>query len=130
MSLLLLLGAPSGAGSGCTAITSTGTSGVPVVVGQEYVATADFKAATTARSCLVGIRWYDGAGALLSSSTGEVKADNTSTFTQYTCFATAPASAAYAAAYVEVIGAAAAEVHYVDRIGIMEPDLWSFPATS
>lgn len=130
MSLLLLLGAPSGAGSGCTAITSTGTSGVPVVVGREYVATADFKAATTVRSCLVGIRWYDGAGALLSSNSGEVKADTTSGFTQFTCFAVAPASAAFAAAYVEVIGAAGAEVHYVDRIGIMEPDLWDFPATS
>lgn len=127
MSLLLLLGAPSGAGTGCTAITTTGTGGVPVTVGREYVATADFMAATTARSCLVGIRWYDGAGALLSSSQGEVKADSTAGFTQYTCFAVAPASAAFAAAYVEVIGAAAAEVHYADRIGIMEPSLWSLP---
>lgn len=131
MSLLLLFGAgAAGAGSGCSAITSTGTSGVPVVVGREYVAVADFKAATATRTCLVGIRWYDGAGAALSSSQGEVKANTTSAFTQYTCFAVAPASAAYAAAYVEVIGASAAEVHYVDRIGIMEPDLWDFPATS
>lgn len=131
MSLLLLFGAgASGAGSGCSAITTTGTGGVPVTVGREYVATADFKAATTARTVGCGIRWYDGAGVLLSSSAGTYAADTTSGFTQFTCFATAPASAAFAAVYVEVVGAAAAEIHYVDRIGLMEPDLWTFPAIS
>ena len=128
MSLLLLLGSPAGAGTGCTAITSTGTSGVSVVVGREYCAVADFKAATTGRNCLVGVRWYNGAGALLSSTAGAVITDSTSGWTQATCFAVAPASAAYAAVYVEIIGAAAAEVHYADRIGIMEPDLWALPA--
>lgn len=129
MSLLLFFVPPSGAGTGCTAITSTGLSGVPVTVGREYVAVADIRTAVTSRSALVGIRWYDGAGALLSSSQGEVVADST-TFRQYTCFAEAPASAAFAAVYIEIIGAAAAEVHYADRIGLMEPDLWDFPAIS
>lgn len=128
MSLLLLFGpGASGAGTGCTAITTTGTGGVPVVVGREYVATADFRAATVARNTLVGIRWYDSGGVLLSSSQGGVNLDSTSAWYQATCFAVAPASAAFAAAYVEVIGAAAAEVHYADRIGILEPDLWRLP---
>jgi hypothetical protein len=128
MSLLLLFGGGAGgAGTGCTAITTTGTGGVPVTVGREYVAVADFLAATVARSTLVGIRWYDAAGVLLSSSQGGVNPDNTTSFYQATCFATAPASAAFAAVYVEVIGASAAEVHYSDRIGLMEPALWSLP---
>lgn len=131
MSLLLLFhpGA-GGAGSGCSAITSTGTSGVPVVVGREYAVTADFRAATTARNVVLGVRWYDGAGAALSSWVVATGVDSTSTWTQLAGTATAPASAAFAAVYVEVIGAAAAESHYVDRIGIMEPELWTFPATS
>jgi hypothetical protein len=124
VSLLLLFGkGASGAGTGCSAITSTGVSGVSVVVGREYVAVADIRTAVTARNALVGIRWYDAGGALLSSSQGEVVPDST-TFRQYTCFAVAPASSAFAAVYVEIIGAAAAEVHYADRIGLMEPDLW------
>ncbi len=126
MGLLLLFTPPSGAGSGCSAITTTGTGGVPVTVGREYLATADIRTAVTARNALVGIRWYDGAGAALSSSQGEVVPDSTS-WRQYTCYATAPASAAFAAVYVEIIGAAGAEVHYADRIGLMEPSLWSLP---
>jgi hypothetical protein len=127
MSLLLLFGAgSSGAGTGCTAITTTGTGGVPVTVAREYLGIADIRTAVTARNALVGIRWYDSGGALLSSSQGEVVADSTA-WRQYTCFAVAPASAAFAAVYVEIIGAAAAEVHYADRIGLMEPALWSLP---
>lgn len=126
MSVLLLFGAGV-AGSGCTAVTDTGTAGVPVTVGREYMATADFRAATVSRNTRVGIRWYDGAGALLSSTQGAALPDTTTAFYQATCVATAPASAAFAAVYVEVIGASAAEVHYADRIGLMEPDLWSLP---
>lgn len=127
MSILLLLTPAAGAGSGCTAITSTGTSGVPVTVGREYVVTADFRAAATARNVALGVRWYDGAGASLSSTLLATAVDSTSAWTTLVNTTIAPASAAYAAVYVEIIGAAGAEVHYVDKIGIMEPSLWSLP---
>lgn len=128
MSLLLLFGpGASGAGTGCTAITTTGTGGYPVVVGREYVAVADFKAATVARNVDVGIKWYNAAGTFLSTTTGAVFLDNTTSFVQTVCYGVAPASAAFASVYVEIIGASAAEKHYVDRIGILEPDLWRLP---
>lgn len=127
MSLLLLLGSPSGVGTGCTAITTTGASGVPVVVGREYMAVADALTAVTSRTVGIGIRWYTSGGVLISSTTGSTAKDNTSTWVQLTCPAIAPATAAFASVYVEVVGASAAEVHYFDRIGLMEPSLWSLP---
>ena len=127
MSLLLLLTPASGAGTGCTAITTTGTGGVPVVAGNEYVVIADFLAATAARNVALGVRWYTGAGASLSSTLIATGVDNTSTWLTLSNTVIAPASAAFAAVYAEVIGAAGAEVHYVDKIGIMEPSLWSLP---
>lgn len=127
MSILLLLTPASGAGSGCTAITTTGTGGVPVTVGREYYVTAEFRAATTARNVALGVRWYDGAGASLSSTLADTRPDSTSAWTALGNTVIAPASAAFAAVYTEVIGAAGAEVHYVDKIGFMEPSLWSLP---
>ncbi len=100
-----------------SATTSTGGSGAPVTAGQMYTATASLRAAASPRSCRMDIRWYDGAGALLSTSTGSAVADTATGFTRITVSAAAPGSATYAAVLVTVLATgAAAEIHYVDSI--------------
>lgn len=94
--------------------------GVAVVPGQVYTAAASFRAATVARAARVVIDWYSGSS-YLSSSTGADMADNTAGWTQGRVTGQAPANATTASLYVEVVGAAAGEVHYVDAIGLM-PD--------
>lgn len=107
------------AGSG-GAITSTGTSGVPVTAGATYTATAKFRAATTGRTCTTYINWYDGAGAFISNTSGSV-VDTTTGFSLASVTATAPATAAYASVATWAAGAAAGEVHYVDAVTLLHP---------
>src|SRR5258706_2389320 len=55
-----------------TACTNEGKAGIPVTVGVSYEALASLRGSNFAasRTCRVGIRWYDSAGALLSTSFG------------------------------------------------------------
>ena len=100
-----------------TAATLGGTSGVPVTVGQSYVAQAYFRSATVARSVSVTIDWYNGAS-FLSASVGSTVTSSTANYnTLASVVATAPASATHASVKVTVASTAAgAEVHYVDAI--------------
>lgn len=104
-----------------TAVTPTGTSGVPVLAGQQYTALVSWKAATVARSMRIDIAWYDAAGAFLSLSAGVAANDGTGGWTQVVCTAVAPANAAFATLQL-VAGVASdvavGELHYADQISL------------
>ena len=105
-------------GGTAVAITPYGTSGVPVNPGQLYCASAFFSAASTTRSCYVGINWYNASGTTIGSTSLSAAVTDTAggAFVQATEYAVAPSTAAFAAVVVEVAGAAASEVHYVDEV--------------
>lgn len=106
------------------AITRNSTTGSALAVstnvsvngGQAYAAYAEFKAATTARSCQLGINWYDASSVFISTSSGGTTADTTSAFIGVSVLGTAPSNAAFASISLVVIAAVATEVHYVDKI--------------
>jgi hypothetical protein len=102
---------------------ATGPS-VKVRPGQQYTAVASYRAASSARSCRVGVRWIDASGMTLSPPVGTSVTDGTGSFTQATCTGTAPGNAAAARVTTSVLATgAASEVHYVDQVGL-------FPGTS
>lgn len=119
MSLLLLFGGAV-AGTSMSARTPTGLSGLLVAGSLTYTARAEFRAAATPRDCRMLIRWYDGAGALISTSTGTSVVDSTSAWTAASVSDTSPSTATYASVVLEVLDAAAAEVHYADKIGLFQ----------
>lgn len=117
MSLLLLFGG----GAALPADMSAKTTSVMVAGSVTYTASAEFRAATSACSCRVLIRWYDGSNVLISTSTGSSVADSTSAWTAATVAATSPATAVYAVVVAEVLSAlTAGEVHYVDKVGLFQ----------
>lgn len=126
MSLLLLLGAGGSAGT-AGAITTTGTGGVPVTAAREYLVSAEFRAATDPRECAVGVTWYDSGGSMISTEISDRVTDSTSAWTQNYTEVVAPAGAAFAAVLIQIFGCASLEVHYVDKIGLSEPDIWTLP---
>ena len=126
MSLLLLFGTGGSAGT-AGATTTTGSSGVPVVAGREYLITAEFRTAVTARTCAVGVQWFDSGGSIIRSVISPSVTDSTTAWTQAHLEAVAPTGAAFAAVFVQIYGCAAAEVHYIDKIGLLEPSIWVLP---
>lgn len=112
---------PAAMGAETTAITVA-----PVTAGKLYTAGCSFRAAATGQLCKVGIHWYTSASASISTSFGTAITDTTAGWTAATVTALAPATAAYGTAQVEVAGALATEVHYVDRVSLVEaPAVWT-----
>jgi hypothetical protein len=119
-------------GSGSLALTSVAAgnmlaqtlpnaAAVPVIVGRVYSAVASFRSAVSARSVRVDFQWFTAAGTYVSASTGTVVTDSTSVWVEARNTVVAPATAAYANVVAVVVSAgAAAEVHYVDKIGFWE----------
>jgi hypothetical protein len=97
-------------------LTAGGLTGFRVKTGQSYTALASFRTAATARSCNVGIGWYDRTGAPLSNNYGTAVTDSTSAWIQANYTTTAPVGAVFGAAWVKVQSAAASEIHYVDKV--------------
>lgn len=98
-----------------SATTPTGTSGVPVLAGQTYTARLWTRAGATSRMVSVGLRFYNAAGneiGLLASGVPNTTTGWTETVQTWV----APQGARYVAVTVEVAGAAASEVHYVDDV--------------
>lgn len=81
-----------------------------------FSATAEFRAASTARSCAVGIEWFNSSNTSLGKVYGTAGNDSSSSWTSKTVTATAPATAAFAQVVVKVASAGSAEIHYVDKI--------------
>lgn len=108
--------------------TLPGTSGIPVVPGKSYTARASMRAAVTGRATRVGFNWYTAAGAYLSTNNGTNFADVTTGWAEGSATFVAPATAAFAQITFGVVDAAQAlgEVHYVDRISLVEtPVVWT-----
>lgn len=95
--------------------------GVPVSPGRSYTATASYRAATAARSVQTQLFWYTAASVFLYSDLATAAADATTGWTANSVVATAPATAGFARVITRVLATAAAgEVHYVDRISLIE----------
>lgn len=101
-----------------------GLNGFPVLPNKQYTAMGRPRANTTGRNTRVEIRWYDAAGASISTSTGANVADVNTGFT-VTPFitATSPANAAYAAVVLVVLAAAIGEIHFWDNISLAPGNL-------
>jgi hypothetical protein len=107
--------------SGSTGIASVqenvgGTSGTPILPGVQYTALASIKAGTTVRSCSVSIVWFNAAGGTISTSTGTAGNNSAAGWTQFTCTATSPALAVFAAVQINVAAVVVAENHFIDAV--------------
>lgn len=101
----------------CQATTPTGTAGMPVTAGENYTATARFRAATQFRPVYAVITWYNAAGgAVAGTINGTPINDSATGWTFFTVSGVAPATTAYARVVLTVSSPAAGEVHYVDDI--------------
>lgn len=109
----------SGSGNMIARTTPTGLGAIPVIANINYTVRAAFRANTTGRTCRVTVKWYDGAGTLISESyTGSV-VDASSGWTQHAYTVAAPANAASAAVHAYVLSAAAGEIHRVDAVALI-----------
>jgi len=110
----------SGAGD-MVASTTTATK-FAVTANQDFAATADFRANSTARSVYVGIRYLNSAGSTISTTYGTAATDSSSAWTSATVTAVAPTTATHAQVFVKVESAGSSEVHYVDKIAFHAGD--------
>lgn len=115
------LGEISLASGNVSASTLSGTSGFVVTPSTTYTAMGWSMAGQTTRSTQVNITWSNSSGTILSTSTGTPVTNSTSTWTQATCTAAAPASAAYAYISAVVLSAGSAnEFHYWDEMSFAD----------
>lgn len=105
-----------------TASTTTATK-FAVVVGQEFSATAEFKANSSARACSVGIIWLNTSGTAISTIYGTAENDSSSAWNESNVTATAPATATHAQVIVKVASAGSGEIHFVDKIALHAGDV-------
>jgi hypothetical protein len=92
---------------------------LPVVAGAQVTGIAEFKAATTGRSCRLGIDWLDASQAFINTSEGTNVSDTTLGWTQAFVAAKAPYNAAFMRLRLIVASTGAAnEDHFVDKMGL------------
>lgn len=99
----------------------SGSIRAPVTAGTSYTAIAYVRSAVSARVVSIDILWFSALlGGFISTSTATITAtDNTTGWVKIQNTATAPATAIYATVIVNVASTGgAAEVHYVDNVGI------------
>jgi hypothetical protein len=104
-----------------TASTTTATK-FTVAPNNKFSATAEFRAATTARSCSVGIIWLNAAGTAVSTVFGTAENNSSSAWNESNVAATAPATATHAQVIVKIASAGSGETHYVDKIAFHAGD--------
>jgi len=87
-----------------------------------YSVTAEFRAATVARSCRVSVWWYDVNEVFLTAFDTTLTADTTTGWTQVAkTDGVSPVNAWYGAVVVRVFATGGAgEVHRVDKIGLIQ----------
>jgi hypothetical protein len=113
-------------GSSSLAITATaaGTmsarSGLYAIPtdGQQVAARADFRPDGSARTVRMLLRWFNAASTLLSTSTGSNVTETGAAWTSASIAATPPAGATQVQVGVEIVSAASAEVHYIDKVSL------------
>ena len=132
---------PTQAGAGAQRLTSVAAgamqsasiaaasyaSMLPVNQGDTLACTGYFRAAVSARSCNMGVDFYDVNGnAVGSTLRGSNVTDSTSAYTQATASVTAPAGAAWARANGQVLATGAAnEQHYLDTVVLNRGTVYS-----
>lgn len=95
--------------------TSTGTAGIIVVPGEQYTASAYYRAATTGRNGKIDVQWYNAAGTSVATTSGTSQAFVAGAWTRLQDTHTAPATAVYARPIFSVVGTTAgSEIHYID----------------
>lgn len=99
--------------------TTAGTGGIAINEGDIYIAFADVRTQTTARSVSVGIAWYNATGSLLSTTTGAASNDASGSWAQRYAIGVAPAGAAFAAVVVSAASVVVSENHYADKLQIV-----------
>jgi hypothetical protein len=90
-------------------------TGIPVIAGETYRASAWYRRGGVSRTCELRVAWLDAAGVVLSTSTSSSIGD-TLTWQQIVLEAEAPTDAAFARVRPFWFSPLAAEVHYVDDI--------------
>lgn len=99
--------------------TLAATKGFPCTGGDVVGVSGWFRAATTGRTCVVQIDWFDANLASLGSTAGKTVTDTTTGWVQATAQWAAPANAAWFRAGLQVNAVAAAgETHYFDDAAI------------
>jgi hypothetical protein len=92
---------------------------LPVTPGQQVSASSWWRAASTTRNVHTDVTWYTAGLANISTSNGTAVSDSASADTFTSVTATAPGTAAWAVAHVQVDSTGAGgEVHYVDDVQI------------
>jgi hypothetical protein len=90
--------------------------------GQTYTILGQFKANTLARSCQIGVRWFDSTGAAIGADVfGASVTDSTSNFNAQASLisTTAPVNAEQGKVLAKVLATGgAAEIHWVDNVDI------------
>lgn len=87
--------------------------------GQRVVITATGRSAVSVRSVRIDIRWYDIAGALISTTTGTAANDATGADTPWYATGVAPVNTRTADVLINVLATGgAAEIHRFDKIGM------------
>lgn len=108
------------------------TAGISVIPGKLYTAIVNTRADTTIRQFSSFIQWFNAAGSNLSTSFSIVPINNSTVgWTSNFVTVVAPAGAAFAAAGAFILATgAAAEVHYVDRVSLVEAaEPWTINGT-
>jgi hypothetical protein len=112
----------SGSAGDMTASTTTATK-FAVSANNKFSATAEFRSASTARSCSVGIIWLNAAGTALSTVFGTAENDSSSAWNECNVSGTAPATATHAQVIVKIASAGSAETHYIDKVAFHAGDI-------
>jgi hypothetical protein len=106
-----------------TARIAAGAFAYPVTALTRYSVMAKIKQTGTVRSVILGIRWYDSANALLSTSTSSSFAGgSTTSWVRQTYSAVAPVGAVRASMIITVNSAAAGQIIYCDQLGFFQGD--------
>ena len=113
------------------ASTGTGANGYAVTAGNVYGFQAQFVDTGTARSCSVGVAWYNSSHTQIGSTTfGTAVTDTTPAYTKATLTATAPAGAVTAALVIQIASMVANEFHFVTRAMISHADTFGQVSTA
>lgn len=106
------------AAAGGDVYASTPHAGIPVTEGETYTALISSRAATTPRSVVLALNWWDADSVFLSTSFSAATVNATGGFTQSSVTAAAPAGAAFVSVVPVISGLALGEVHYLDKASL------------
>ncbi|MFF5973748.1 hypothetical protein ACFY7C_19685 [Streptomyces sp. NPDC012769] len=104
--------------SSAATMSATSTK-IEVTPGAPMTVRCQFLAGATGRTVNLTCQFYDEDFNLLGATITGSGADVTTTWTEVVATGTSPATAAYAEVVAQVVSPANAEVHYIERVGLM-----------